>query len=164
MSTLRVDFAKGDVSSDLNGLCTNKRVRGMLEGKDFEALDILFPFVGEIVDRTTDKELYYPTMRVHTVLSELEHWLRRKNREEMVSDKFLGSVTVEVRKFKVMVKETFDVHCKRGLYAPKFHFLNQVVEALERFGSLMKVLNISAFQRLMIISNECAAQCLSGGP
>lgn len=48
-ATLSVDFAKGDVSSGLNWLSRNNRIQGILEGKDFEVLDMWFPLVGEFV-------------------------------------------------------------------------------------------------------------------
>lgn len=48
--TLMVDFAEGDVSLDLFGLYTTNGIWGMLEGKDFEALDMLFPIVGAVGD------------------------------------------------------------------------------------------------------------------
>lgn len=50
---LTVDFANGGRVSDLNGLCTNNRILGMFEGKDIEALDMMFPFLGAFVRKGT---------------------------------------------------------------------------------------------------------------
>lgn len=49
MPTLRVNFSNQDVSSDRNGLYMSKRVSGMLEGEDFEALNLVFQFVWTFV-------------------------------------------------------------------------------------------------------------------
>lgn len=43
----------------------------------------------------------------------------------------------------------FDVHCEAGLYAPRFHLLNHVVEDLERSGS-WDLVNISAFEQFIV--------------
>lgn len=46
---LRVDFWKEDSSSELNRLLTNVVVRGMLEGRDYVALDMMFPFIVQLL-------------------------------------------------------------------------------------------------------------------
>lgn len=56
------------------------------------------------MDRATDKEHDCPMTRVHTMLSEFERWLRRKDGKEIVSEGFLGTDGVEVEKFKALVK------------------------------------------------------------
>lgn len=80
---------------------------------------------------------------VTKILPNLEQWLRRNDSKEKRSDDFLGSV--EVQKLKAFVKKTFDAHCEVGLYTLKLHFLDHVVDDLERFGS-MKLLNSSSFE------------------
>lgn len=46
MQTLRADCAKEDVTSDLSGIYMKNGTRGTLESKHFEALDMVFSFVG----------------------------------------------------------------------------------------------------------------------
>lgn len=58
--SLTVHSAKEDVSPDLNGLYKNNGFLVMLESKEFEALNIVFPFVGALVDRATSKQRDYP--------------------------------------------------------------------------------------------------------
>lgn len=48
---LHVDFSKGDHANRLNGFFTETGVVGMIEGKDYDNLDMVFPFVGAIIDR-----------------------------------------------------------------------------------------------------------------
>lgn len=47
---------KRDLSPDINGLYTNKSPYKMLESISFEALNIVFLFVGVFLDRATSKE------------------------------------------------------------------------------------------------------------
>lgn len=55
--------------------CTQATDTGrMLEDEDFEALDLLVPFVGAFVNNATNKERDYPMTCVHTLFSKLE-WL-----------------------------------------------------------------------------------------
>lgn len=48
----------------------------------------------------------------------------------IVSKEFLGSVRVEVLKFKALMEKMFDVHCQMGLYTLKFYFIEHIVQDL----------------------------------
>lgn len=51
--TPRADLAREDVSADYNRLYINNRIREMLEGEGFKALEVDFAFSEEILDRAT---------------------------------------------------------------------------------------------------------------
>lgn len=86
------------------------------------------------------------------MFSGIEQWLKREDSKEVVSDTLLGCVRVKVQKLKASVKETIDVRpplviseytaprCYSRLYTRMLPMVDQVLEALERFGSL-KLLN-----------------------
>lgn len=63
-----------------------------------------------------------------------------------MSNDLLGSVRVEVQKFKALMKETFDGQCEMGQYTLKFYLLDHRVEDLNH----LKLLNSSAFERFSV--------------
>lgn len=89
----------------------------MVEGKDFEAVDIVFSILCLFVYLSTGEKRNYPITQVHTMFFELERWLRRNGKEDIMSDELLGSITGEVQKFKELLKEMFDTPCKMGQYS-----------------------------------------------
>lgn len=72
-----VDFSKGDVSSELNWLLLNVGVRWRLEGKSFDAVDMVFPFVVGFIDQTTGYAQSALITRVITMYTELVNILTR---------------------------------------------------------------------------------------
>lgn len=74
-SPLRVELAKGNVFSDLNGLYMNNKTWGIFESKNIEVLGMLFLFVATFVNLATGEERDYAIMVVHTIFSELKQWL-----------------------------------------------------------------------------------------
>ena len=48
---LHVDFSKKEKTAQLNGFFLRDGVRGMLEGKNYRAIDLVFPFIAAFVDR-----------------------------------------------------------------------------------------------------------------
>lgn len=57
---------------------------------------------------------------------------------------------MEVQKFLMLVKETFDAHCEKVMYTPKFYLPDHDLEGMEWFGSL-DFLNGSAFERFNVL-------------
>lgn len=49
-SSLKVDFSRGDMSSNLNGLFTNTGLGGMLEAKRYGKFNMMLLFVSFIFD------------------------------------------------------------------------------------------------------------------
>lgn len=95
----------------------------------------IFHFFWAFVKRVNGEERDYPVTGAQTTCFELERWLIPKDIKEIVSDGVLGYVRVVVQKFKAMVQEKFDAHCRTGLYTLKSHFPDHVVEDLNLFGS-----------------------------
>lgn len=69
---LKVDFCKGETSSDLNRSFTKMGVRGMIEGKDYPCVYKLFPFVATSNDRATGLSQNASMTFVHMKYSDLE--------------------------------------------------------------------------------------------
>lgn len=119
----------------------------MLEGKDFDPLEMVFPFAAVFLNRTTGQGCDYPMDRIHMMFPELEPWLGWKDCKEIGLDNLFGTVRVEVQISNALVKETFDVHCETGLYKLNFLLVDQIGEGLDWFGG-SELLSSSAFQRL----------------
>lgn len=58
----------------------------MLEGKVFEALNMVFPSVGSFVDRATGLERGNLMTQAHKMFSELESGMIRNNIEKILGD------------------------------------------------------------------------------
>lgn len=125
----------------LEGAVHEQQNGGVLEGKSFEALGIVFPFVSPFVDRSNWEVRHYNMTSAHPMFSELECWLRRKNSKEIVSDELLRHVRGEVQVLKAMVKETFDVLYETSLYTRNFRLPEHITKAVEQFGRLELVNN-----------------------
>ena len=66
---IHVDYSKGVVGPRLNGFFTENGIIGMLEGKDYEAMDIVSPFLGAILDMCWGEQDNAPITRTYTKLS-----------------------------------------------------------------------------------------------
>lgn len=53
VTRLRIDFSKDEPLSQLNGLFTPESVQDIRDGKDYQCIDMMFPFICTYVDRTT---------------------------------------------------------------------------------------------------------------
>lgn len=68
---LKVNFCKEEGSSDLNGMFMNMGVRDILECKYYKGVDMILPFVAEIIDQATGFVRDAPIPVVHRKYSEL---------------------------------------------------------------------------------------------
>lgn len=139
-------------------------VRGILEVKDFEVLNIVFRTKAALIDRAVGVMQSAPITRVHTMYAKLKNTLRPSDAGGASLD-VLVDKTSDTQKFKDMLKSIFDEHCISGLYMMKLHLLDHILEDLEEFGSLV-VLNSSLFERSNInikSSNQATAEQQHGG-
>lgn len=71
MPGVREDFSKEETSTDLDRQVTNTGLRGMLDGKDYQSVDIVFLFVVVFVQGATGFTIKSPVTRVHLSYSML---------------------------------------------------------------------------------------------
>lgn len=76
---------------------------------------MVFWFVGAFGEHGTSEERNYPMTPAHTMFSELERGLRRKDSKMRASAILLARVESEVLKFKPLVKGTLLAHCWTAL-------------------------------------------------
>lgn len=76
---LRVDFSTNQNSSQLNGFFTSADVKGMLEGKDYSAIDTVFSFIAAFIDHVTESKDNPVLTRIHTMYSDIVNRLLYPN-------------------------------------------------------------------------------------
>lgn len=133
---LHVDFAKTGKTTQLNGLFTADGLRGMLEGKDYYAVDMVFPFVAAFIDRSLGFEEKCELTRMNVLYIEIINKVLVDHRDRRWREGELLRLRGEIREFKSVVEGAFASHCPSGLYTLKYHLLDHLVEDLERFGSI----------------------------
>ena len=70
-SCLHVEFSKAKTSTRLDGLFVEDRVRGMLEGKDYKTVDMIFPFIAAFIDRACGEVSNGPVTTVSVLYLDL---------------------------------------------------------------------------------------------
>lgn len=103
---IRIHFSKVEASDRGDNLLARNGLRGMLEGKDYRALNRVFPLVAAFIDRITKHE------------------------------KALEILDKIVKAFKRILADTFDEHSSLGMYIVKVHLLDHMAEDLRNFGTL----------------------------
>lgn len=72
---LWVDFSKVDTLSEVKALFTKINLQGLVEGKDYRALDTVFPFVFGFIDRVPGRAEEVPMTKVLALYSDFTHSL-----------------------------------------------------------------------------------------
>lgn len=69
MTSLQIYFSAQQVMPNLNGFFMETDVNGMLERKDFSALDMLFQFIGAFLDCAAGYESQPGQTKLNTIYS-----------------------------------------------------------------------------------------------
>lgn len=142
---LQVDFSKKEASVQLNGFFMKEGIKGMLEGKNYRSVDMVFPFISAFIDRVTGFENAADMTRVCTLYTEIMTSALYDFPRNPPDSEIISEFKKKVQYFKVLTIKTFQDFCVSGLFTLKFHLLDHMVEDMERFGSL-QVLDASAFE------------------
>lgn len=108
----------------------------MLDGKNVEQTDSMFPFVAALADRKRDEQKRHRTTPVHTNLLELQKLLNGKNARRVQPPQFPNRIQHRIEKYRSFVKDTLDTYCTPGLHTLMFNLLDKVIEDLNRLGFL----------------------------
>lgn len=68
---LHVGFSTGESGRNLNGIFTVEGLQGMLEAKDYRALDMVFPFIGSYIDRCCNEGDEAPVTSIYLQYSDI---------------------------------------------------------------------------------------------
>ena len=136
---MRIDFSKGGSSGHEKGVYgPDGNLIGMLEGKNYRNLDIVFPFVGMFVDRLCDEVstanstklfVHYIDMQ-QTCLSYKSATSVMWNEEEIIALKR------EICNFKKMARKLYGEFHASQLGTEKMHMLDHIPDDIRRLGGL----------------------------
>lgn len=152
---LHLDFAEKKQRAQLKGLFTEEKVRGMMEKRQFYTAGAKFWSVMALNDRSLGFMEKRDLTRVKVLKTEvvnkvlLNHTPGARVKEELIR---LRSKT---RKFKSAFEKAFGLHCSSDLSRLGLHFLDQLLDELEKLGGLssMDERPIKSFNEL--IKNSC---------
>lgn len=133
---LHIGSSINELSFELNGVFMSDGLLGMLEGKEFLCLDMLFSFVNASIDRVIGCDDTAPLTSVHVKYSDSTDSLTAVHRGKGWHTKGIKSVLDDVYSFKKSMVGLFHESCPTELHRLKFHMLHHVVDDLERFGTL----------------------------
>ena len=132
---LNIDYSKGEVSCNYNGFFTKDGIVGMLEGKELQALDMVFPFIGAFLDRICGETDSCQVTTVFTLYSDIVMISARRNMPEGWKKDELESLREKIKMFKKRAVEVFKTYQSSEMGTLKFHLLDHLVDDLERVES-----------------------------
>lgn len=91
-------------------------LRGMLQGKDYCTLDLVFPFVASFIDHTTGLVEQAPMTRLHIMNSDLDNSLIRYNSGEMTDYVRIEELRRHIKEFERLLNATLAENCETWLY------------------------------------------------
>lgn len=133
---LQVSFSTAQKSSQLNGFFTSTGVKGMLEGKDYAAVDTVFPFIAAFLDRAIGCADNPALTTVHTLYSDIVNQLLYTKPERKLHGNENVVTSETIRRLKMVAKNLFEDLEDFNLFTLKFHMLDHIAEDVSRFGAL----------------------------
>lgn len=134
---LHIDFRTGDKSRGLNGFFVSDGIRGMLEGKDYWAIDQVFPYLAVAIDRYMGNITSHPLTKIHTLYTELVQYLYNNSTHmAQTSMSRYEEIAQRISSFKHIVRSVFVGESGRPLNSLKFHLLDHVAHDIHSFSAL----------------------------
>lgn len=154
---LHVDFSKKEKSSTLNGLFGNDGLRGMLEGKNYRSVDLVFPFLMGFLDRVLGFQETPTLTKMHTTYTDLMVHCLHDAQTTGWTAKSILTVAENITSMKKMIVSQYGPHSTTGLYTLKFHLLDHLPEDISRFGSL-SMLDASPYEHFNTVIKNAYRQ------
>lgn len=132
----RTSFGSESKGGRYNGFFKNNGVVGMLEAKDYQALDMVFPFIGAYIDRCCGEIESSPTTRIFTKYSEIVAMVYRRNMEAGWTEGDLHDLRRRVVTFKNEAAELYGPYQSSEMGTLKFHLLDHLVDDIRRMGGV----------------------------
>lgn len=133
---LTIDFSTSELGQQLNGLFLEHGLRGMLEGRHFKSLDMVFPFIGAFIDFCCDEVNEAPLTTLFSKYSKIMFTCLWK-KEWTLSN--IQSLRSEISAFQQLFIDVFQQHHPSGLRTLKFHLLNHLADDIEETSGLQYV-------------------------
>lgn len=139
MPGLHVDFSTCEKGATPNGLFTVDGLRGMLEAKDYWAVDMVFPFVAGCLDRICGESDSAPLTTICTRYTEIVTSAMRYGYKKEWTEYDIQELESMVRDFKRITLSVLGDHHATQLKTLKFHLLDHLGNDIRRMGSLQAV-------------------------
>lgn len=133
MNGKRVDFSRQEYRTGINGLFLKTGVRGMLEGKDWKNIDMVFPFVAAFVDKMSGCRKGGLLTKVNVQYTEILHDVYYNFPAEGVTESDIMLLKQKITSFQKGCIKLFGESCKTGLHTLKFHMLHHLAENVEKY-------------------------------
>lgn len=132
---LHVFFAKKEHTALLNGLISGGGQRGIMEGKTYNAVDTLVPFVASVIDSNSGSAERCDLTGMNLFYTDIISKLLCNHSKVVWMAVELASLQSEILKIEHVIESTVEPHCSSGLLSLKLHLLDSVLGDLERSGS-----------------------------
>lgn len=135
VSDLQVDFSSALKTGQLNGFFTSAGVKGMLEGKDYSSIDMVFPFIAALIDRANEYSVDPKPTTVYTMYSDLVNYLMFKSENSNSPNVEKYELKENIKNLKAVAKDLFGNLEDINPFTLKFHMLDHDAEDEKRFGT-----------------------------
>lgn len=127
----QVDFLR--TQTQLNGLFIAVRVPKMLERKNQNIWDMVFPFLAWFMDQCHGRMQGAPLKKVHVFNSKLMRCMTTDSDCKGRMERQLLDLKYRNEMFRISLVRSFSDHCNFELYTLKFRLLDYVVKYLPAF-------------------------------
>lgn len=135
---LRIDFStsgKGSFESGLYG--ENGKLVGMLEAKDYKAIDMISPFIGMLVDRCCDEVATAPTTTLYVQYVDIMQMSMSYNNNSMSwTEDSISTLEKKITLFKRNALNLYGTYHASKLCTEKFHQLDHICGDIRKMGGL----------------------------
>lgn len=129
-------YCGSGTGSRLDGIFTETGLRGMLEGKEYDLLDEVFPFIAAYMDRVCGIRSGRLT-ELCVMYTELLHWVFRRGLDKHWGTEEVRDLGMYIRRFISRMVRAFPSVRGVGCMTTKFHMLTHLAEDIARFGSVV---------------------------
>ena len=136
ISGLTFDNSSPDISDKLDGFFTEDGIRGMLEGKDYKAVDMVFPFVGAFIDMCCGDEESCPITKISSQYTEIMTTCLGMGVERGWTEEKLSKLEESIKTFKTLARNVLGDYQTSGMGVKKWHMLDHLVPNIRRYRGL----------------------------
>ena len=131
---MKVDFSKPEKSNRLNGFYLEDGIRGMLEAKDFQRLEMVFPFAAAFIDRMCDDTEQHPITDICVLYSDVVAQVFQYEQPKLWTKGMVKQLEKSVEELQTkMIMYLSEFH-NSNLRTLKFHMLQHLSEDILRYG------------------------------
>lgn len=135
-SRKRIDLHKGKNGGRMIGFFTETGILGMLEGNDYESIDLVSPLLREIVDVYCKNSKAACVTDVSCQYVDLVRAIRRGESQPGWTERKLSTLQRQIYRSKTRVLAVFGPTTTFKMRTSKWHALSTVVDTLRHLGSV----------------------------